>query len=125
MTALQFISDQMSALGINYEFNEWTSDVKYPYFVGEEFHEDEVTTEDGASTSSLVVVGFNRGKVIDLYEAKEKIRKHFNPIVGLSVMTDSGCITVFFADSFNIPSGEADLTKLQFTLKIKEWKGAM
>lgn len=125
MTALKFINEQMSALGINYEFNEWTSDIKYPYFVGEDFHEDETTTEDGAETSSLVVVGYNRGKIIDLYEAKNKIKKHFDPINGLSATTDSGAITVFFADSFNIPSGEADLTKLQITLKIKEWKGAI
>lgn len=125
MEALKFISDQMSALGINYEFNEWTSDVKYPYFVGEDFHEDESFTEDGAETSSLVVVGYNRGKHIDLVEAKNKIKEHFNPITGLSGKTDSGCVTVFFADSFNIPSGDADLTKIQFTLKIKEWKGAI
>ena len=126
MTALQFINDQMSVLGINYEFNEWTSEpIPKTYFVGDEYREDEATTEDGAKTSSLIVVGFNRGKSIDLYEAKEKIEKHFDPIVGLSATTDSGCITVFFADSFNIPSGEADLTKIQFTLKIKEWKGAI
>jgi hypothetical protein len=125
MAALQFINEQMSVLGINYEFNEWTSDIKYPYFVGDEFREDETITEDGAQTSSLIVVGFNRGKYIDLEEAKEKIKKHFNPVYGLSATTDSGCITVFFADSFNIPSGEADLKKIQFTLKIKEWKGAI
>lgn len=125
MTALQFISDQMSALGINYEFNEWTSDVKYPYFVGDEFHLDEVITEDGTETSSLLIVGFNRGKFVDLYEAMEKMKKHFDPINGLRVKTDIGAIAVFFAGFFNIPSGEADLTKIQITLKIKEWKGEM
>ena len=125
MTALQFINEQMTALGINYEFNEWTSDVKYPYFVGEEFREDETQTEDGAETSSLLLVGFHRGSYLELDEAKNKIKEHFNPTEGLRVKTDSGAIAVFFAGSFNIPSGEADLKKNQITLKIKEWKGVI
>lgn len=126
MTALKFISDQMSALGINYEFNEWTSDnIPYPYFVGEEFREDEALTEDGAETSTMLLAGFHRGSYLVLEEAKNKIKKHFNPIHGLRTATDSGSIAVFFAGAFNIPSGEADLKKIQITLKIKEWKGAI
>ena len=124
MSALQFISEQMTALGVNYEFDTWTSDVVYPYFVGE-IHEDEPTTEDGAESSYMLVTGFNRGKYIALEEAKEKIKKHFDPINGLRAKTDSGSIAVFYAGAFNIPSGEADLKKIQITLKIKEWKGVM
>ena len=123
MTALQFINEQMSVLGINYEFNEWTSVIKYPYFVGEEFHEDETLTEDGAETSSLLLMGFHRGSFLELDDAKEKIKEHFNPNFGLRAKTDSGSIAVFFAGSFNLPSGEADLKKIQIMLKIKEWKG--
>ena len=125
MAALQFINEQMAVLGINYEFNEWTSGVKYPYFVGDDFHLDETTTEDGAETSTLLIVGFNRGKFADLKEVADKMKKHFDPIDGLRAKTDSGAIAVFFAGFFNISSGEADLTKIQITLKIKEWKGAM
>ena len=123
MTALKFISDQMSALGINYEFNEWTSEIVYPYFVGDEFREDETMTEDGAETSTMLLVGFHRGSYMVLEEAKNKIKKLFNPIDGARTVTDSGAIAVFFAGAFNIPSGEADLKKIQITLKIKEWKG--
>lgn len=123
MTALQFINEQMSALGINYEFNEWTSVVKYPYFVGEEYQTDEALTEDGAETSALLLMGFHRGSFLELADAHEKIKEHFNPIFGLRGKTGSGSIAVFFAGSFNIPSGEADLKKMQITLKIKEWKG--
>lgn len=124
MTALSFISEQMTKLGINYEFDTWTSDVRYPYFVGE-FHEDEPFTEDGAETSYMILTGFHRGKYISLEEAKNKIKKHFDPINGLRAKTDSGSIAVFFAGAYNIPSGEADLKKIQITLKIKEWKGDM
>lgn len=124
MTALSFISDQMSKIGVNYEFDTWTSDIVYPYFVGE-FHEDEPTTEDGAETSYIILTGFNRGGYMPLEEVKNKIKKHFDSVDGLRAKTDSGAIAVFFAGAFNIPSGEADLKKIQITLKIKEWKGAM
>lgn len=124
MAALKFINEQMSSLGIPYEFNEWTSDrVPAMYFVGEEYREDEVESEDGASTASMILTGFHRGKYIALEEAKEKIKQHFPPDADLRSPTDSGAIAVYFAGAFSIPSGEANLTKIQITLKIKEWKG--
>ena len=126
MATLQFINEQMTSLGIPYEFNEWSSDtIPNMYFVGEEYREDEATTEDGATTASLILTGFHRGKYIALEEAKEKIKQHFHPIFALRSQTDSGAIAVFFADAFSIPSGEANLTKIQITLKIKEWKGVL
>ena len=119
---LKFISDQMDILAVPYEFGEWTSDVTYPYFVGE-ITEDEAMTEDGAETYSVTLTGFHRGKLIDLEEIKEKIKKHFHPIHGLRAKTDSGTIAVFFVGAFFIPSGEAELKKIQINLKIKSWKG--
>lgn len=112
----------MTALGIPYEFGEWTSEVKYPYFVGE-FTEEPTTTEDGLEESTMVLTGFNRGKRIDLENAKNKIKGHFCPINGKCAAIDSGSIAVFFNGSFYIPSGEADLNKIQINLKIKHWKG--
>ena len=126
MAALQFINEQMTAIEIPYEFNEWTSEtIPNLYFVGEEYREDEIETEDGASTASMILTGFHRGKYIALEEAKEKIKQHFHPVLGLQSPTDTGVIAVFFADAFSIPSGEANLTKIQITLKIKEWKGVL
>ena len=126
MSALKVINEQMAFLEIPYEFNEWTSEpIPAMYFVGEEYREDEIDTEDGYSTASMILTGFHRGKYIALEEAKEKIKQHFHPVDGLRSPTDSGVIAVFFADAFSIPSGEANLTKIQINLKIKEWKGVL
>ena len=126
MSALKFINEQMEFLEIPYEFNEWTSEpIPKMYFVGEEYREDEIETEDGASAASMILTGFHRGKYIALEEAKEKIKQHFHPIFGLRSPNDSGVIAVFFNDAFSIPSGEANLTKIQINLKIKEWKGVL
>jgi hypothetical protein len=120
--ALKFIKEQMDILKIPYEFGEWTSEIKYPYFVGE-YTETEPATEDGLEESYIILTGFHRGKYIELIDIKDKIKKHFHPIHGLRGKTDSGAITVFFGDAFVVPTGEADLKKIQITLNIKEWKG--
>ena len=117
------MNEQMTSLGIPYEFGEWTSDVIYPYFVGE-ITENEPQTEDGAEEAPFILTGLHRGKYIDLEEAKEKIKKHFHPVHGLRATTDSGSsIAVFFAGAFYVPTGEAELKKIQINLKIKQWKG--
>lgn len=122
MDKLKFIKEQMDILAIPYEFGMWTSEVVYPYFVGE-ITEEPVTTEDGLEESTLILTGFHRGQYIDIETAKNKIKAHFNPITGLCAKTDSGSIAVFFDGSFYVPSGEAELKKIQINLKIKEWKG--
>ncbi len=122
MNKLKFIKEQMTAIGIPYEFGEWSSAVEYPYTVGE-ITEEPIVTEDGLEQSTLILTGFHRGKYIDLAEIKEKCKKHFHPVHGLRGQTDSGSIAVFYGGAFFIPTGEADLKKIQINLTIKEWKG--
>ena len=117
MDKLKFINEQMDMIAVPYEFMEWTAPVVYPYGVGE-------TTEDGAEQSTLLLTFFHRGKMIDLLEIKEKIKKHFPPVYGLRGETEGGAIAVFYDGFLPIPSGEADLKKIQINLKINEWKGA-
>lgn len=124
MDKLKFINEQMDVLSLPYEFGEWTSEVKYPYFVGE-ITEEPTMTEDGLEESTFILTGFNRGAKIDLEKAKETIKKHFHSIYGLRGSTDGGTIAVFFDGSFYIPTGESGLERMQINLKIKEWKGVL
>lgn len=122
MDRLKFVNTQLGLLAVPYEYGEWKSAVRYPYFVGE-LTEEPITTEDGAEESTLILTGWHRGKFIELEEIKAKIKKHFHPIYGVRGDTDSGTIAVFYDSAFSVPSGEADLKKIQINLKIKEWKG--
>ena len=122
MDKLKFINEQMDSIAVPYEFSEWTSPVKYPYGVGE-IIEDPITTEDGAEQSTLLLTFFHRGRMIDLLQINEKIKKHFPPVYGLRGDTEGGTIAVFYDGYSSIPSGEADLKKIQINLIIKEWKG--
>lgn len=121
MDALKFINEQMSAIGVPYELGEWTSATQYPYFVGE-LTEEPTATEDGLEESTMLLTGFHKGAYIDLETIKEKIKAHFHTIHGLHGLTASGRIVVFYEGAFYIPTGEADLKKIQINLKIKEWK---
>ena len=124
MDKLKFINEQMDMISVPYEFGEWTSPVAYPYGVGE-ITEEPITTEDGAEQSTLLLSYFHRGKMIDLLKIKERIKKHFPPIYGLRGETEGGAIAAFYDGFFTIPSGEADLKKIQINIIIKEWKGAV
>lgn len=121
MEKLKIITEQMAAIGIPYELGQWSSAIQYPYWVGE-FTEEPITAEDGLEQSTLLLTGTNRGDYLSLETDKAKIRKHFDPICGLITETDSGMIAVFFDGAFPVPTGEADLKRMQINLKIKEWK---
>lgn len=116
-----FINEQLTAIGIPYELGIWSSAGTYPYWVGE-FTEEPTMTEDGLQESTLLLTGTHRGLYTALEEQKEIIKAHFHPSDGLIGETDSGVIAVFFDGSFPVPTGEADLKRIQINLKIKEWK---
>lgn len=125
MEVLKFINEQMEIIAVPYEFGEWSSAIQYPYFVGE-ITPEPTDAEDGRESSTMLLTGFHRGKMIDLLAVMEKIKSHFSPVYGLRVTTGSGStIAAFFDGWFPVPSGEADLKKIQINIKIFEWKGAI
>lgn len=119
---LKFITEQMASLQLPYEFMEWTQAVKYPYIVGE-YSDVPTYNEDGSEESSFILTVTTRGKWFELEQIKETIKKHFPSVFGLRGNTDSGSIAVYFSDAFPVPTGEADLKRLQINLTIKQWKG--
>lgn len=121
MEKLKFISEQLEAIGVPYEFGQWSSEVVYPYFVGE-ITEEPTATEDGQESSTMLLTGFTRGEYLELETIKEKIKRHFHPVHGLRGWVGETAIVVFFDGSFYVPTGEADLKRIQINLQIKEWK---
>ena len=122
MTTLQIIASAMSDMGLNYAFVEWKGDPVYPYFVGE-YQETPSMTEDGLQESTFTLTGFTRGSWLELEEAKEQIEKHFNRGSGKTVIADNGsAVAVFYAHSLVVPTGEAELKRIEINLDVKEWK---
>ena len=125
MEKLQFIAEQMAAIAVPYEFMRWSKEIEYPYFVGE-ITEEPTNTEDGVESSTMLLTGFTRGSYLDMETVKERIKSHFSPVCGLrGTLSDGSSIVVFYDGCFYVPTGEADLKKLQINLKITLWKGAI
>ena len=118
---LNFIKTGMESIGVNYEFGEWTSDIVYPYFVGE-YQESAVDSEDGLQSSTFILTGFSRNTFLELAQEKEKIKAYFSP-EGITAIAETGnAMAVSYSHSLAIPTGEAELKKLEIYLDCKEWK---
>lgn len=124
MSVLKVIADEMDALGINYDFEEWKGEPIYPYFTGE-YQETESLDEDGEQEVQFILNGFARGinAHADLEEAKNKIKNHFPSIGGRLATTESGSrVAIFYANTLgNLPTGDAELKRIQINLRLKEW----
>lgn len=118
---LKFINNELEKAGIPYEFMRWTGELQYPYFVGE-YTEFPPATEDGCKESTMIITGFTRESWMELESYRAKIERHFPAAGGLRGRTSSGVIAVFYGGASPIPTGEADLKKIQINLDIKEWR---
>ena len=117
----------MSEMNLNYDFMEWTSKPVYPYFTGE-YQEIPTSSEDGEQETTFILNGFARDvgndktAYLELENAKEKIANYFSKVSGKTVITDKGsAVAVFYANSLVIPTGDAELKRLQINLTSKEW----
>ena len=118
---LGFISSKLEEIGIDYEFGEWSSDpVPEPYFVGE-YSESEPMDESGLQETTFILTGTARTWIL-LEQSKSKIEKLFSKTTGLkAILENHSGIAIFYAASFLIPTGDAELKRIQINLTIKEW----
>jgi hypothetical protein len=124
MSVLNLIAKEMDALEINYDFEEWKGEPQYPYATGE-YQEVESLQEDGEQETQFILNVFARGITAhaDLEAVKNKIKKHFPKVGGRLATTESGSrVAIFYANTLgNLPTGDAELKRIQINLKIKEW----
>ena len=125
--ALKIIAKDMESLGINYSFIE--EDIEedeegnpiYPYWTGE-YQEIEPMYETGQQDSVFILTGFTRGTFSELEKIKESIKKYYNKVSGREVITEDGsAVAIFYSTGFSIPTGDAELKKMQINLDVKEW----
>lgn len=117
---LGFISDQLDQLGIPYEFDEWTGEISYPYFVGS-FNETEHRLEDGYTGGVFTLDGWSRGSKLPLAEINDKLKKVFED---LRAVQEGTAFFITYWNGLMIPTGEEDLFRITITLNTNEWKGA-
>lgn len=124
INGLKIISDAMNALGLNYGFGEYVVDDEATpeiYFVGE-YQEITPANESGMQETTFLLTGFSRGSWFALEVAKESIKNYFNKVGGNTVIAEDGSsVAIFYSSSFVLPTGDAELRKVQVNLDVKEW----
>lgn len=118
---MKLISDGMTALKLNYAFAEWKDEIIYPYFVGE-YQETPATTEDGLQETDFILTGFTRGEWADLEAAKEKIENYFYKDGRTAIAPSGNAVAIFYGNSLVVPTGDAELERIEIHLEVKEWK---
>ena len=121
-TVLGAVKTELHSIGVPYEFMRWTSAVDGAYFLGE-YSEVPTMSEDGYKEINLILTGTTRGTWLELEEYRAKIESHFPSVYGLRKQTDKGAMAIFYENAFPVPTGEADLKRIQINLLIKSWKG--
>jgi hypothetical protein len=119
MTVLGIIANEINSMGIPYEFMEWTDAVTYPYWVGE-YSEVSTFNEDGYKETNIMLTGTTKGTWMELEQARQKIEQRF--LHGANYSTNDGAAVIFYANSFPVPTAEADLKRIQVNLNVKEWR---
>lgn len=118
--ALAIINNAMAELDIEYSFMEYKGKSEH-YFTGE-YQETPQINEDGLQDTTFILNGFSRTTWEALESAKKKIKKKFHPIDGYIVTTPSGnVVAIFYEQSLGIPTGDAELKRIQINLSVKEW----
>lgn len=121
MSFLGVLSEKLNKHNVPYDFMRWTSDLIYPYWVGE-YNEVPTTYENGYKETNFILTGTTRNDWLELEEQKELIERIFPADGGFYFATEKGRGVIFYENAFPIPTGEADLKRMQINLKIKEWK---
>lgn len=122
-TILGIIKDELKSIDVPYEFMRWTSTTNpEKYWIGE-YTESPVFTEDGSEEYSLILTGTTKASWLELMQDMAKIKDHFPTVGGLRKTTDIGAVVIFYENNFPVPTGDANLKRIQVNLRIKAWKG--
>lgn len=119
---LTYMKQCLEDLGIPYEYMMWTGDLQDPYFVGE-YSEIQTDNEDGLIESDFFLTGTTKQTYLELEQIKEQIRNYFTCDGITDIMENGWGIAVSYETAFPVPSIEEGVSRINITLRVKEWKG--
>lgn len=116
---LSVIDDELTKNEIPYQFSEWKSTVKYPYFVGS-YDESNSNFESGQIDGTFIIDGWSRKSFSELIKVGEKIKEIFSDF---RCTRNGKAYWIRYNNSMPVPTGVEDLMKITITLYVTEWKG--
>ena len=116
---LEIINEELAEEEIPYQFSEWKSTVKYPYFVGS-YDENSSYFENNRTEGIFNIDGWSRKSFSELVTVSEKLREMFSDF---RCTRNGNAYWIRYNNSMPVPTGVEDLMKITITLYITEWKG--
>lgn len=116
---LAIIDEELEKAEIPYQFSEWKSAVKYPYFVGS-YDESNSYFENNRIEGTINIDDWSRKSFSELIEISEKIRDIFSDF---QCTRNNNVYWIRYNNSMPVSTGVEDLMKITITLYVTEWKG--
>lgn len=113
---LKAIKAEMNELNIPYEFDNWESKEKLPFFVGE-ISEQVNPNEDGKRTFDFTLTGEDVGSYVRLFDYAEKIKSRYN-----NGKTIENGIKVMYENMFPVPVEDESIKRIQINITIILWE---
>jgi hypothetical protein len=116
---LEYMAKQADAIGLPYEFWEWTAEVRAVYFTGE-YSEESSSPESGEGYGRFTLIGHSYDGVELLDGWHKKIMAHFaggrreaQPGAGVAAMYDGAQY---------VPTGLEALKRIEIYFTVREWR---
>lgn len=117
---IRAFNDEAKTMNLPYEFDNWQSEVKLPFFVGE-LSEIPTSDEDGKREFDLILTGEDVGAYSQLLDYSEIIRERYKQ--GHSIVVDGGLIKFFYENATPIPVEDENVKRIQINITVYLWEG--
>lgn len=117
---LRAIKSEAKSLDLPYEFDNWQSEVKLPFFVGE-LSEIPTSDEDGKREFDLILTGEDVESYSRMLDYSETIRKRYE--YGHSVIIDGGLVKFIYNNVITVPVEDEDVKRIQINITVYLWEG--
>lgn len=104
---------------INYEFDNWNSDLKLPYFVGE-IYELNNPNEYGKREFEFMLTGEDVETYTNLINVSESIKDKYKH--GFKIKLDNGIMNILYDNILFIPVEAENLKRIQINMSISLWE---
>ena len=117
---LNVLKNEAKLIGLPYEFDNWKSELRLPYFVGEI---SEMTTldEDGKREFDFILTGEDVETYSRLLDYSETIEKRYK--YGHSVVIDGAVVKIMYDNTITVPVEDENVKRIQINITVYLWEG--
>lgn len=117
---LNTLKNEAKLMNLPYEFDNWKSEIKLPYFVGE-ISEIPTSDEDGKREFDFILTGEDVGTYSRLLDYSESIEKRYK--YGHSVVVSGGVVKIIYNNTITVPVEDEDVKRIQINITVYLWEG--